>query len=143
MNARVQLCLRLYRALARAYPQEFQMLYGEDLDRMGEDAAPEIWRRHGVLGLARLLADIALRLPAEYFSELRGDARYALRMLAKSPGFAGGRGANTIADVTSAIASLDSRLTLFNVASMDERLDQFNTVVRLAKVCTAASESWD
>jgi predicted permease len=88
MNARVQLCLRLYRALARAYPHEFQMLYGEDLERMGEDAAPEIWRRHGVLGLARLLADIALRLPAEYFSELRGDARYALHMLAKSPGFA-------------------------------------------------------
>jgi predicted permease len=88
MNARVQLCLRLYRALARAYPHEFQMLYGEDLERMGEDAAPEIWRRHGVLGLARLLADIALRLPAEYFSELRGDARFALRMLAKSPGFA-------------------------------------------------------
>jgi predicted permease len=88
MNARVQLCLRLYRALARAYPHEFQMLYGEDLERMGEDAAPEIWRRHGVLGLARLLADIALRLLAEYFSELRGDARYALHMLAKSPGFA-------------------------------------------------------
>jgi putative ABC transport system permease protein len=87
MNARVQLCLRLYRTLARAYPHEFQMLYGEDLERMGEDAAPEIWRRHGVLGLARLLADIARRLPAEYFSELRGDARYALRMLAKSPGF--------------------------------------------------------
>ena len=64
------------------------MLYGEDLVRMGEDAAPEIWRRHGALGLARLLGDIALRLPAEYFSELRGDARYALRMLAKSPGFA-------------------------------------------------------
>ncbi|HTC87890.1 MAG TPA: hypothetical protein VK686_06300, partial [Bryobacteraceae bacterium] len=64
MNACVQFCLRLYRALARAYPHEFQMLYGEDLERMGEDAAPEIWRRHGVLGLARLLADIALRLPA-------------------------------------------------------------------------------
>jgi len=59
MNACVQFCLRLYRALARAYPHEFQMLYGEDLERMGEDAAPEIWRRHGVLGLARLLADIA------------------------------------------------------------------------------------
>ncbi|MGA2878479.1 MAG: ABC transporter permease [Bryobacteraceae bacterium] len=87
MNIRVTICLRLYRALARAYPHEFQMLYGEDLERMGEDAAPEIWRSHGVLGLTRLLTDIALRLPAEYFSELRGDARFALRMLAKSPGF--------------------------------------------------------
>jgi predicted permease len=87
MNTRLQFCLRLYRALARAYPHEFQMLYGENLERMGEDAAPEIWRRHGIFGLVRLLADIALRLPAEYLSELRGDTRFALRMLAKSPGF--------------------------------------------------------
>ncbi len=82
------LCVRLYRALARAFPHEFQMLYGEDLERLSEDAAPEIWRRHGAWGLLRLLADIALRLPAEYLSELRGDTKYALRMLAKSPGFA-------------------------------------------------------
>jgi macrolide transport system ATP-binding/permease protein len=87
VNPMVKLCLRLYRTLARAFPHEFQMLYGEDLERMGEDAAPEIWRRHGALGLLRLLADIALRLPAEYLSELRGDVRFALRMLAKSPGF--------------------------------------------------------
>lgn len=78
---------RLYRALARAFPHEFQVLYGEDLERAGEDAAPEIWRRHGIWGLVRLLADIALRLPAEYLSELRADTKYALRMLAKSPGF--------------------------------------------------------
>ncbi len=88
MNPRVVLCVRLYRALARAFPHEFQMLFGEDLERLGEDAAPEIWRRHGTWGLIRLLADIALRLPAEYLSELRGDTRFALRMLAKSPGFA-------------------------------------------------------
>ena len=84
---RVAISLRLYRALARAFPHEFQMLYGEDLERLGEDAAPEIWRRRGTFGLLRLLIDIALRLPAEYFSELRGDLKFALRMLAKSPGF--------------------------------------------------------
>jgi macrolide transport system ATP-binding/permease protein len=87
MNTRVAICLRLYRALARAFPHEFQMLYGQDLERLGEDAAPDIYRRHGAMGLLRLLADIALRLPAEYLSELRGDVRFALRMLAKSPGF--------------------------------------------------------
>jgi predicted permease len=87
VNPKVALCLRLYRALARSFPHEFQMLYGQDLERLGEDAAAQIYRRHGALGLLRLLADIALRLPAEYLSELRGDVRFALRMLAKSPGF--------------------------------------------------------
>jgi macrolide transport system ATP-binding/permease protein len=87
MSEKVKLSLRLYRALARAFPHEFQMLYGEDLERAGADAAPEVWQRHGVWGLIRLLADIALRLPGEYLSELRADTKYALRMLAKSPGF--------------------------------------------------------
>ncbi len=87
MNTPVELCLRLYRALARSFPHEFQMLYGQDLERLGEDAAPETWRRHGARGLVRLLADIAMRLPPEYLSEIRGDVRYALRMLVKSPGF--------------------------------------------------------
>ena len=48
MTTPIKLCLRLYRALARSFPHEFQVLYGEDLERLGEDAAPEIWRRHGV-----------------------------------------------------------------------------------------------
>jgi len=73
--------LALYRRLASAYPHEFRM-------RFGEDAIPEVWRRYGVMGLARLVADIALRLPATYLHEIRQDVVYALRMLAKSPGFA-------------------------------------------------------
>jgi len=80
--------LALYRRLASAYPHEFRMRYGEDLDRLGEDAIPEIWRRYGGLGLVRLLADIAIHLPAQYLLEFRQDVVYALRMLAKSPGFA-------------------------------------------------------
>jgi predicted permease len=87
MNPRLNICLTLYRRLARAYPHEFRMLYGEDLERLGEDAVPEAWRRYGLLGLVRLLADIALRLPAEYLTEIRQDVVYALRVLAKAPGF--------------------------------------------------------
>jgi hypothetical protein len=35
-----KLFLSLYRHLANAYPHEFRIVYGEDLDRMGEDAVP-------------------------------------------------------------------------------------------------------
>ena len=87
MDFPLSACLALYRRLARAYPHEFRMLYGEDMDRLGEDAIPEVWRRYGVPGLLRLLADIAIRLPATYLAEIRQDVLYALRVLAKSPGF--------------------------------------------------------
>ena len=87
MHSRVNVCLALYRLLASAYPHEFRMMYGEDLDRLGEDAAPEVWRRYGLPGLVRLLADIAIRMPGAYFEEFRQDTRYALRMLANAPGF--------------------------------------------------------
>jgi macrolide transport system ATP-binding/permease protein len=87
MNSRLSICLTLYRRLANAYPHEFRMLYGEDLDRMGEDAVPEVSRRYGLPGLLRLLADIAVQLPATYLLEIRKDVIYALRVLAKSPGF--------------------------------------------------------
>jgi predicted permease len=88
MNRPGKICLSLYRYLANAYPHEFRIVYGEDLDRLGEDAVPEAWRRYGMFGLLRLLADIAVRLPAEYATEVRQDVVYAVRVLARSPGFA-------------------------------------------------------
>jgi macrolide transport system ATP-binding/permease protein len=87
MNPRSNIGLSLYRYLANAYPHEFRMIYGEDLDRLGEDAVPEVWRQYGLFGLVRLLADIAVRLPVEYLGEIRQDAVYAVRVLAKAPGF--------------------------------------------------------
>ncbi|HEY2012624.1 MAG TPA: ABC transporter permease [Bryobacteraceae bacterium] len=55
--------------------------------QVAEDAIEAIWRQHGMLGLARLLADIAIRIPAEHLAELRQDVRLGLRTLAGSPGF--------------------------------------------------------
>jgi hypothetical protein len=78
MNPRLNICLSLYRYLANAYPHEFRMAYGEDLDRLGEDAVPDAWRRYGLLGLLRLLANVAVRLPVEYLAEIRQDVSYAL-----------------------------------------------------------------
>src|SRR5262249_35290549 len=82
-----RLTLRLYGALAAAFPHEFKNVYGDQLIEAGEDAIEPVWRSHGALGLARLLFDIAVRLPAEHLAELSRDIRYGLRMLAASPGF--------------------------------------------------------
>ncbi len=79
---------RIYRRLAQAFPHEFKLDYGPEVMQLGEDVVKDIARRHGVAGLIWLIADIAIRVPLEYLSEVRGDMRYALRALIKSPGFA-------------------------------------------------------
>ena len=79
---------RIYLRLAQAFPLEFQLAYGTEVTQLGEDVVEDIARRHGVFGLIRLIADIAIRVPLEYLSEMRGDMRYASRALRKSPGFA-------------------------------------------------------
>src|SRR5271165_4583653 len=84
----MKLALRIYRWLAATFPHEFKLVYGKDLLQLGEDVVEEIAKQHGVAGLIRLIADIAIRVPAEYLSEMRRDLRYAVRALVKSPGFA-------------------------------------------------------
>src|SRR5580704_7280389 len=79
---------RIYRRLAEAFPHEFKLAYGREVLQLGEDSIKEMARRHGTAGLIRLIADIAIRVPLEYLGEMRGDMRYALRALLKSPGFA-------------------------------------------------------
>jgi macrolide transport system ATP-binding/permease protein len=79
---------RVYRRLAQAFPHEFKLAYGAEVMQLGEDVVIEIAKRHGTAGLIRLIADIAIRVPLEYLSEMRGDMRYGWRALIKSPGFA-------------------------------------------------------
>src|SRR5213079_1441438 len=86
MNRRTRYCLTIYRRLARAYPLEFRMLHGEELDRAGEDAIPEVCARYGISGLVMLMTDITLQLPVRYLAEIRQDAGYALRRFRASPG---------------------------------------------------------
>jgi macrolide transport system ATP-binding/permease protein len=80
--------LRIYRRLAQAFPHEFKLAYGTEVTQLGEDVVEEIEKRQGIAGLIRLIADIAIRVPLEYLSEMRGDMRYGWRALIKSPGFA-------------------------------------------------------
>lgn len=88
MNPAVKFCLWIYRRLARAFPHEFQILFGADVIQLGEDSVVDIWNRHGFAGLLRLLGRLAVRIPVEYAGELRRDLAYSLRALTKSPGFA-------------------------------------------------------
>jgi predicted permease len=78
----------IYRRLAEAFPHEFKLAYGDEMLQTGEDAIGEVAKRHGLFGLVRLIADLALRLPIEYLNEMRQDLPYAVRTLLKSPGFA-------------------------------------------------------
>src|SRR5271168_398131 len=80
--------LRIYRRLAQAFPLEFKLAYGPEMMQLGEDSVEDIAKRNGAAGLIRLIVDIAIRVPIEYLSEMRGDMRYAMRALLKSPGFA-------------------------------------------------------
>jgi predicted permease len=86
-NRPVAISLQLYRALAASFPYEFQTAYGEELVQVTEESVDAIWRRHGMLGLARLILDIVIRLHVEYLVEFWQDVKYGLRMLAGSPGF--------------------------------------------------------
>jgi hypothetical protein len=64
----VTVCRRLYRRAARTFPHEFRAVCGDGLEQLGEDVVPLVWQQHGAVGLIRLFADLAIRLPYEYLS---------------------------------------------------------------------------
>ena len=70
MNPWVRRCQWICRKLSRAFPHEFRAVCGDGLERLGADLAPLAWREQRMLGLLRLIADIALRLPVEHISTL-------------------------------------------------------------------------
>jgi macrolide transport system ATP-binding/permease protein len=79
---------RVYERLAQAFPHEFKLAHGDEMLETGEAVMAHLAKRSGWSGMARLLADAAVRLPLEYLTEMRRDLQYAMRALIKSPGFA-------------------------------------------------------
>jgi macrolide transport system ATP-binding/permease protein len=79
---------RVYERLAQAFPHEFKLAHGDEMLQTGEAVLAHLAKRRGWSGMARLVADAAVRLPLEYLTEMRRDLRYAMRALIKSPGYA-------------------------------------------------------
>ena len=81
--------IRMFRALAHAYPEEFRAIYGDDMEAATEDAVRSMLARRGwrksLVPLLGMLFDMLLRLPAEYGAEMRQDTRLALRLMRKTP----------------------------------------------------------
>jgi len=72
VSAWAVLVARAYRRAARAFPYEFRAICGDGLEQLGADVEPLVWREHGVLGVTRLFADLALQLPVQYASTWLG-----------------------------------------------------------------------
>jgi len=68
VTAWMRRCGRAYRGVARAFPHQSRMIWGDGLEQLGVDFAPLVWKEQGVAGLVRLFADLILRLPVEYLS---------------------------------------------------------------------------
>ena len=83
--------IRLYRALIRAFPEEFRLAHGTDLAGVTEDALRDSIRRRGrgrlMLFVPRLFLDLLVRLLIEHWHDAARDSRYASRLLACAPGF--------------------------------------------------------
>src|SRR3984957_7107268 len=79
---------RIYRLLARAFPQEFKMAYGAEVMQLGEDVVrrhcQKAWRHWADTPGRGHCGSGSARIP----ERKRRDMRYAMRALIKSPGFA-------------------------------------------------------
>ena len=82
--------LRLYRWLLRLYPDEFRKSYAGPMERVFRDELAEssgVWAAFAFW--IRLLADLAVSIPAQVSREVLQDFRYALRLWARRPWHAG------------------------------------------------------
>jgi putative ABC transport system permease protein len=78
----------IYRLLLLAYPEDFREEYGREMKSVFRD---DLRRRRGILGAAAfwvgILTDVAVTAPGEHMDTLRGDLKYAFRVMRARPGF--------------------------------------------------------
>src|SRR5499427_1612204 len=83
--------VRAYRLLLRMLPFEFRGDFGGEMEDVFRDQRAEALRKRGVAGLLALWSETILGIfrtaPREHLAILRHDVRYALRRMAKEPGY--------------------------------------------------------
>ncbi len=82
---------KLFRALVRALPFDFQMNHGGEMEGVFRQQEREVKETGGGLDFLRLwaetLAGIFTTAPREHWEILKNDCSYAFRMMQKNPGF--------------------------------------------------------
>jgi hypothetical protein len=82
---------RYYRALLRLLPFDFRSDYGPEMESVFREQRKEAERRGGPMGVLRLwwetIVGIFRTAPAEHLAMFSQDAKFALRMMRKNPGF--------------------------------------------------------
>jgi putative ABC transport system permease protein len=82
---------KLFRALVRALPFDFQMNYGGEMEGVFHEQVREVEEKGGLLDFLRLwtetLTGIFTTAPREHWEIFKGDCSYAFRMMRKNVGF--------------------------------------------------------
>jgi len=82
---------RLYRALLKLLPFDFRSDFGPEMETVFHEQHKEAGRRGGAAGVLRLwwetIVGIFKTAPSEHAAMFAQDARFALRMMRKNPGY--------------------------------------------------------
>jgi putative ABC transport system permease protein len=91
MSEELSRATRIYRGLLRLLPFDFRSDYGPEMEQVFREQRKEAERRGGVMGVFRLwwetIVGIFRTAPGEHLAMFIQDAKFALRMMRKNPGF--------------------------------------------------------
>jgi putative ABC transport system permease protein len=91
MDATDSRATRFYRALLRLLPFDFRGDFGPEMETVFHEQRKEAVRRGGAIGMLRLwwetIVGIFMTAPGEHAAMFAQDARFALRMMRKNPGY--------------------------------------------------------